>query len=104
VLGGITTGLYGLIGVIGIKIWVDNRVDFSRPVNQYTAAVALIIAVGGFSISIKDSGFMLGGIVIATVAAIVIYHGGNAIARLRRSGADDPRPLEAVGPMGGDPA
>ncbi|MBS1905082.1 MAG: nitrate reductase [Actinobacteria bacterium] len=104
VLGGITTGLYGLIGVIGIKIWVDNRVDFSRPVNQYTAAVALIIAVGGFSISIKDSGFMLGGIVIATVAAIIIYHGGNAIARLRRSGADDPRPLEAVGPMGGDPA
>ncbi|PRB02090.1 uracil-xanthine permease family protein [Microbacterium sp. MYb64] len=104
VLGGITTGLYGLIGVIGIKIWVDNRVDFSRPVNQYTAAVALVIAVGGFSIAIKDSGFVLGGIVIATVAAIVIYHGGNAIARLRKSGADDPRPLEAVGPMGGDPA
>ncbi|MGO4680682.1 uracil-xanthine permease family protein [Microbacterium sp. 2MCAF23] len=104
VLGGITTGLYGLIGVIGIKIWVDNRVDFSRPVNQYTAAVALIIAVGGFSIAIKDSGFMLGGIVIATVAAIIIYHGGNAIARLRKTGADDPRPLEAVGPMGGDPA
>ncbi|MFJ4165372.1 uracil-xanthine permease family protein [Microbacterium sp. NPDC089698] len=104
VLGGITTGLYGLIGVIGIKIWVDNRVDFSRPVNQFTAAVALVIAVGGFSIAIKDSGFVLGGIVIATVAAIVIYHGGNAIARLRKSGADDPRPLEAVGPMGGDPA
>ncbi|MDQ4214959.1 uracil-xanthine permease family protein [Microbacterium sp. ASV81] len=104
VLGGITTGLYGLIGVIGIKIWVDNRVDFSRPVNQYTAAVALIIAVGGFSIAIKDSGFVLGGIVIATVAAIVIYHGGNAIARLRKSGADDPHPIEAVGALGGDPA
>ncbi len=104
VLGGITTGLYGLIGVIGIKIWVDNRVDFSRPVNQYTAAVALVIAVGGFSIAIKDSGFVLGGIVIATVAAIVIYHGGNAIARLRRTGADDPRPIEPVGPLGGDPA
>ncbi|WP_295014772.1 uracil-xanthine permease family protein [uncultured Microbacterium sp.] len=103
VLGGITTGLYGLIGVIGIKIWVDNRVDFSRPVNQYTAAVALIIAVGGFTITAGDSGFVLGGIVIATVAAIVIYHGGNAIARLRRSGADDPRPIEAVGPLGGDP-
>ena len=37
VLGGVTTALYGLIGIIGIKIWVDNRVDFSRPVNQYTA-------------------------------------------------------------------
>ncbi|WP_067245259.1 uracil-xanthine permease family protein [Microbacterium resistens] len=104
VLGGITTALYGLIGIIGVKIWVDNRVDFSRPVNQYTAAVGLIIAVGGFVIKDEGSGFELGGIVIATLAAIVIYHGGNLIARLRRSGADDPRPLEAVGPLGGDPA
>lgn len=104
VLGGITTALYGLIGIIGVKIWVDNRVDFSRPVNQYTAAVGLIIAVGGFMIKDEGSGFELGGIVIATLAAIVIYHGGNLIARLRRSGADDPRPLEAVGPLGGDPA
>lgn len=103
VLGGVTTALYGLIGVIGIKIWIDNRVDFSRPVNQYTAAVALIIAVGGFAIVDSESGFELGGIVIATLAAIVIYHGGNAIARLRRTGADDPKPLVAVGAPGGDP-
>lgn len=104
VLGGITTALYGLIGVIGIKIWVDAKVDFSRPVNQYTAAVALIIAVGGFMIKDEGSGFELGGIVIATLAAIVIYHGGNLIARARKTGADDPKPLEAVGPLGGDPA
>lgn len=104
VLGGITTALYGLIGVIGIKIWVDAKVDFSRPVNQYTAAVALIIAVGGFIIKDEGSGFELGGIVIATLAAIVIYHGGNLIARARKTGADDPKPLEAVGPLGGDPA
>ncbi|MFE6736444.1 uracil-xanthine permease family protein [Microbacterium sp. NPDC057650] len=102
VLGGVTTALYGLIGVIGVKIWVDNKVDFSRPVNQYTAAVALIVAVGGFAIQ-GENGFELGGIVIATVAAIIIYHGGNAIARLRRTGADDPKPLAAVGPIGGDP-
>lgn len=103
VLGGVTTALYGLIGVIGIKIWVDNKVDFSRPVNQYTAAVGLIVAVGGFQIT-GDSGFQLGGIVLATVGAILIYHLGNLIARLRRTGADDPKPLPAVGPIGGDPA
>ncbi len=104
VLGGVTTALYGLIGIIGVKIWVDNRVDFSRPVNQYTAAVALIMAVGGFSISDAASGFELGGIVIATVTAIVIYHLGNAIARWRKTGADDGGPIPAVGPLGGDPA
>ncbi|WP_217178684.1 uracil-xanthine permease family protein [Streptomyces sp. AC495_CC817] len=104
VLGGVTTALYGLIGIIGVKIWVDNRVDFSRPVNQYTAAVALIMAVGGFMIKDEASGFELGGIVIATVAAILVYHLGNLVARLRKTGADDPKPLEAVGPIGGDPA
>lgn len=30
VLGGVTTALYGLIGIIGVKIWLDNKVDFSK--------------------------------------------------------------------------
>lgn len=101
VLGGVTTALYGLIGIIGIKIWVDNRVDFSRPVNQYTAAVALVIGIAGFTM--KWEGFELGGIVLGTVAALVIYHLGNLIARARRSGADDGGPIPAVGQLGGDP-
>ena len=101
VLGGVTTALYGLIGIIGIKIWVDNRVDFSRPVNQYTAAVALVVAIAGFTLDWGD--FQLGAIVLGTAAALVIYHLGNAIARWRRTGADDGGPLPAVGQLGGDP-
>lgn len=101
VLGGVTTALYGLIGVIGIKIWVDNRVDFSRPVNQYTVAVSFVIAVGGFAMNWGS--FQLGAIVLGTVAAILIYHLGNAIARARKTGADDGGPIPAVGPLGGDP-
>jgi uracil-xanthine permease len=101
VLGGVTTALYGLIGIIGIKIWVDNRVDFSRPVNQYTGAVALVMAIAGFSIQWGD--FQLGAIVIAAATALVIYHLGNAIARWRNTGADDGGPIPAVGPLGGDP-
>lgn len=102
VLGGVTTALYGLIGVIGIKIWVDNRVDFSRPVNQYTVAVSFVIAIAGFAMGWGS--FQLGAIVIGTVAALLIYHLGNAIARWRRTGADDGGPIPAVGPLGGDPA
>ncbi|AZC12896.1 MULTISPECIES: solute carrier family 23 protein [unclassified Microbacterium] len=101
VLGGVTTALYGLIGIIGIKIWVDNRVDFSRPVNQYTAAVALVVAIAGFTLEWGD--FQLGAIVLGTAAALVIYHLGNAVARWRRTGADDGGPLPAVGQLGGDP-
>ena len=101
VLGGVTTALYGLIGIIGIKIWVDNRVDFSRPVNQYTAAVALVIGIAGFTMKIEA--FEFGGIVLGTVAALVIYHVGNLIARARKTGADDGGPIPAVGQLGGDP-
>jgi uracil-xanthine permease len=101
VLGGVTTALYGLIGIIGIKIWVDNRVDFSRPVNQYTGAVALVIAIAGFTMQWGD--FQLGAIVLGAAAALLIYHLGNAIARWRKTGADDGGPIPAVGPLGGDP-
>ncbi|MFV0372592.1 uracil-xanthine permease family protein [Microbacterium sp.] len=101
VLGGVTTALYGLIGVIGMKIWVDNRVDFSRPVNQFTVAVSFVVAIAGFSLTWEQLQF--GGIVLGTVAALVIYHGGNAIARWRRTGADDGGPIGPIGPLGGDP-
>ena len=48
VLGGATLVLYGLIGMLGVRIWQDNRVDFNNPVNPMTAAVALIVGIGDF--------------------------------------------------------
>ena len=81
VLGGVTTALYGLIGIIGVKIWLDNKVDFSRPVNQFTAATALIIGVADFTLNAGQ--FSFNGIALGTIAAIVIFHVMNAIARAR---------------------
>lgn len=83
VIGGVTTALYGLIAVIGVKIWVDNKVDFAVPVNQFTAAVALIIAVANFTWADGDMTF--NGIALGTIAAIVIYHGMTVIGRWRGS-------------------
>lgn len=81
VLGGITVALYGLIGLIGIRIWLDNRVDFADPVNQFTAAVALVIGIGNLTLTFGDLTFT--GIALGTIAAVVIYHGMSALARLR---------------------
>ncbi|SMG25884.1 uracil-xanthine permease family protein [Agreia pratensis] len=81
VLGGVTTALYGLIGIIGVKIWLDNKVDFSKPVNQFTAATALIIGIADFTMNLGSVSF--NGIALGTVAAIVIYHAMTAVARLR---------------------
>lgn len=72
VLGGATVALYGLIGVIGIKIWIDNRVDFSRPRNQFTAAVALVIGIA--NISLTFGAVQIAGIALGAIAAVVIYH------------------------------
>lgn len=81
VLGGVTTALYGLIGIIGVRIWVENRVDFSKPKNQLTAGVALIMGIADFTINLGQLTFS--GIVLGTVAAIVVYHLMNTIARWR---------------------
>jgi NCS2 family nucleobase:cation symporter-2 len=81
VLGGVTTALYGLIGIIGVKIWLDNKVDFSKPKNQFTAATALIIGIGDFTLNLGQLTF--NGIALGAIAAIVVYHAMNAIARVR---------------------
>lgn len=81
VLGGATVALYGLIGIIGVKIWVDNKVDFSRPVNQFTAATALIIGIANFTV--EFGAVVFNGIALGTIAAIAIYHAMNAIGKAR---------------------
>jgi NCS2 family nucleobase:cation symporter-2 len=81
VLGGVTTALYGLIGIIGVKIWIDNKVDFSRPVNQFTAATALIIGIADFTWNAGSLSF--NGIALGTIAAIVIYHLMSWVGRVR---------------------
>ncbi|MCW2841773.1 MAG: nitrate reductase [Aeromicrobium sp.] len=81
VLGGVTVALYGLIGIIGIKIWIDNHVDFSLPVNQFTAAVALVIGIGNLTITTGDMQFT--GIALGTIAAIVVFHAMSTMERLR---------------------
>ncbi|MCI2265650.1 uracil-xanthine permease family protein [Sediminivirga luteola] len=81
VLGGVTTALYGLIGIIGVRIWVENKVDFGKPVNQMTAAVALIVAIADYQLS--SGGLVWTGIALGSIAAIVVYHGMSAIARWR---------------------
>jgi uracil-xanthine permease len=81
VLGGVTTALYGLIGVIGVKIWIDNRVDFSRPTNQFTAATALVVGIADFTFTAGELSF--NGIALGTIAAILVYHLMSAVDRLR---------------------
>ena len=91
VLGGVTTALYGLIGIIGVKIWLENHVDFNKPANQFTAATALVIGVANF-VWDAGNGVSFNGIALGTIAAIVIYHVMTAISRWRGTDAPTPTP------------
>ncbi|AZA09100.1 Putative pyrimidine permease RutG [Corynebacterium pseudopelargi] len=71
VLGGAAMVLYGLIGMLGIRIWQDNRVNFNNPVNLTAAAVALIAGIGNLTLHIGS--IELEGIAWGSVGIIVGY-------------------------------
>jgi len=79
VLGGITVVLYGMIGLLGAKIWKENRVDFGNPINLVPVAAGIIIAIGNTSL-VFSSSFELSGIALGTIVTIVGYHVARAIA------------------------
>ena len=84
VLGGITVVLYGMIGLVGAKIWVENNVDFGDPVNLVGLAAGIIAGVGGVTLTFTDD-FELSGIALGTILVIVFFHlvnsRGNRVQR-----------------------
>ena len=88
VLGGITVVLYGMIGLLGAKIWKENGVDFGNPLNLIPAAAGIIIGVGDVQLPLGD-GFSIGGIALGTIVTIGVYHLARIIApREMRESAD----------------
>ena len=79
VLGGITVVLYGMIGLLGAKIWKENKVDFGNPINLVPVAAGIIIGIGNVPLTFSDS-FTLGGIAFGTIVTVVLYHVARAIA------------------------
>lgn len=88
VLGGATVVLYGLVGILGVRIWLTNHVDFSLPINQMTAAIPLIIGIADFTWSAGSLTFT--GIALGSIAALVIYHGMRLLGFRTGAGRADP--------------
>ncbi|MCL1838122.1 MAG: NCS2 family nucleobase:cation symporter [Propionibacteriaceae bacterium] len=81
VIGGAGVVLYGMIGLLGARIWVENSVKFTSPVNLIPAAVGLIMGIADFSFNI--AGVSFNGIAVGTVTALALYHLMKAIAKVR---------------------
>jgi putative pyrimidine permease RutG len=78
VQGGITLYLFGLIAVIGSKIWVDAKVDFSKRANLAVAAIPLIIAAGipatqAIPINVGFTTLTFNNLGLGALSAIVLY-------------------------------
>ncbi|KQZ74997.1 uracil-xanthine permease family protein [Nocardioides sp. Root151] len=95
VLGGITLVLYGMIGLLGAKIWKENDVNFADPVNLVPLAAGIILAIGDASLKITDD-FSLNGIALGTLVTVIGYH----LARLVAPRVNDDGTIIAVGGTG----
>ncbi|OTA26324.1 nitrate reductase [Alloscardovia macacae] len=80
VLGGVTTLLYGMIGMLGVRIWVENKVDFGKNVNMMVGAIVMIIGIADFTFAIQGVSF--NGIAIGSFAALIAYHGLKNLGKL----------------------
>ena len=81
VLGGVTLILYGLITLMGAKIWLDAKVDFSDHKNLVVAGASLIVATGLGVKGVTIGSLNVAGIAVGTVLAVVL----NLGLSLRRS-------------------
>jgi len=70
VMGGITMLLYGVIAVQGLRIFVEQKVDFSKSRNMVLGAVTFVVGVSGASISIGS--VQLKGMAFAAITGVVL--------------------------------
>lgn len=70
VIGGVTFLLYGMIGASGIRLLVDEKVDFSQSKNLILTSVVFTAGLSGLAINF--AGIQLKGMVLASVVAILI--------------------------------
>jgi NCS2 family nucleobase:cation symporter-2 len=81
-LGGVSTALFGMIGILGARIWIENKVDFANSTNLLIASSALIIGIADYSWTRGDYTFT--GIVNATLVAVIGYRVLHALAEARK--------------------
>ncbi|HWR62120.1 MAG TPA: uracil permease, partial [Clostridia bacterium] len=70
VMGGVSLLLFGTIAASGIRMLVEQKVDYSKPKNLVLTAVVLIIGLSGAHLQIGTT--TLTGMALATVVSILI--------------------------------
>ncbi|WP_356918112.1 uracil permease [uncultured Dubosiella sp.] len=70
VIGGISFLLYGMIGVSGLRILVDEHVDYANSVNMMLTSVVFVVGLSGVTIQLGN--IALTGMVLAALVAMIM--------------------------------
>ncbi|MGN1141592.1 MAG: uracil permease [Oliverpabstia sp.] len=70
VIGGISILLYGMIGTSGLRILVDNQVDYGKSRNLTLTSVVFVVGLSGLSLNLGN--VQLTGMVLACVVAMIL--------------------------------
>jgi len=70
VMGGITVLLYGVIAVQGFRMFVEQKVDFSKNRNMVLGAITFVVGVSGAAVNIGS--VQLKGMAFAAIVGVVM--------------------------------
>ncbi len=70
VMGGVSILLFGIIASSGFRVFVENKIDFSKKKNLIVASVVIVLGIGGAVIKIGS--LELAGVALAMLAGIIL--------------------------------
>lgn len=70
VMGGVSLLLFGVIAASGLRIFVEQKVDFSKPTNMLLATIVLVIGLSGTTLTLGT--VALKGMALATIVGILL--------------------------------
>lgn len=70
VIGGISFLLYGMIGVSGLRILIDEKVDYGNTINMILTSVVFVTGLSGVALTIGD--ITLKGMVLAALVGMLL--------------------------------
>ncbi|EKN68863.1 solute carrier family 23 protein [Schinkia azotoformans] len=73
VMGGVSILLFGIIASSGLRMLIDNKVDFSKNRNLIIASVILVIGIGGAFIQVTEQVQISGMALAAIIGAILNF-------------------------------
>ena len=74
VLGGVSLLLYGFIAVNGLKVLIENQIDFGKNKNIIIASSMLVLGLGGAALTLgtKDVSLTFSGMSLAAIVGILL--------------------------------